>query len=118
MASTASIVCPECGAPLPTAGSCRDHIHALYLLESQIPGAFDGWPHFYALAAYALQHPDELCLTANALADFRASVVDALAGRRTLDDIRRRIVRGAAQTGRSARRSRGAAGQRRVVKWP
>ena len=118
MVSAASNVCPECGAALPTAGSCREHIQALYLLESQVPGAFDGWPHFYALAAYGLQHPDDFCLTAGALADVRACVVDALAGRGTLDDIRRRMVPGAAHTGGSRRRSRKAAGQRRVVKWP
>lgn len=106
------------GPPLPPAGSCREHVNSLFLLASQIPGAFDGWPHFYTVAAYGLQHPDDLCAPASALEDLRAGVADALVGRGTLDDIRRRMVPGAAQTGRSRHRSRKAAGQRRVVKWP
>ncbi len=114
MASGASNVCPECGASLPPAGSCREHVNALFLLVSQVPGGFDGWTNFYAFTAYGLQHPDDFCLTSGTLADTRASVADALAGRGTLDDARRRMVPGAAPR----RRTRKAAGQRRVVKWP
>lgn len=118
MASTASHNCPECGAVLAAGGSCRDHFPALLSLVSQITGAMDGWPGFYAFAAYGLQHPDDLCVTAQAQADLRAGVVDGLAGRGTLDDIRRRMVPGAAPAGRGKRRSGKAAGRRRILKWP
>jgi hypothetical protein len=30
--------CPECGAAVPAGGSCRDHFHAMLLLEGEIPG--------------------------------------------------------------------------------
>jgi hypothetical protein len=93
-------------------------LQALLLLVSQIPGAMDGWPGFYAFAAYGLQHPDDLCVTAQAQADLLASVIDALAGRATLDGARRRVGRGAAQAGRGKRRSGKAAARRRVEKWP
>src|SRR5262249_13247577 len=99
-------------------GSCRDHLNALLLLVSQIPGAVDGWPGFYAFAAYGLQHADDLNVPAQAQADLRASVIDALAGRATLDDARRRVGRGAPQAGRGKRRSAEAAARRRVEKWP
>ncbi len=117
MASASSNICPECGAAVPPGRSCRDQLHALFLLESQLPGAMDGWPHFYAMAAYGLQHPDELCVAAEALADLRATVVDALAGRVTLDGARRRAGRGAAQAARIMRRSAEVAVRRRVEKW-
>jgi hypothetical protein len=78
----------------------------------------DGWPGFYAVAAYGLQHADDLCVTAQAQADLRASVIDALAGRATLDDARRRVGQGVGQTGRGKRRSAEAAARRRVEKWP
>ena len=47
-----SDLCPECGAAVPQGGSCRDHFHALLLLESQVQGVPGGWPHFYAVATY------------------------------------------------------------------
>lgn len=118
MASAALNICPECGAALPPGRSCREQFQALLLLESQVPGAIGGWPHFYALAAYGLQHPDEFFPTAEAQADMYASVVDALAGRGTVDDIRRRAARGAEQGGRTTRPAGEGAVRPRVEKWP
>jgi hypothetical protein len=83
-------LCPECGAPVPAGGSCRDHFHALLLLEWQIPGGPGALPHFYAVACYGLQHPDSMNYTAAALAGLRASVADVLDGRTTLDALRHR----------------------------
>ena len=64
-------VCPECGAPVPDGGSCRDHFHALLLLEAAIPGGPGALAHFYAVACYGLQHPDSLNYTADTLAGLR-----------------------------------------------
>jgi hypothetical protein len=111
-------VCPECGAALPQGGSCRDHFHALLLLESEVPGAAGSWPHFYAVAAYGLQHPEAMGFTAAALTGLRASVADALEGRADLETIRRRARQGAARAGRVTRRPTEAAVRWRVERWP
>jgi hypothetical protein len=50
MGSGLSTTCPECGSAVPAGCSCRDHFHALLLLEAQVPGGPGGWPHFYAVA--------------------------------------------------------------------
>ncbi len=47
--------CPECGAPVPEGGCCRDLFHALLLLEAEIPGVAGSILHFYAVATYGLQ---------------------------------------------------------------
>jgi hypothetical protein len=110
--------CPECGAAVPAGGSCRDHFHALLLLESQVAGAAGGWPHFYAVATYGLQHPDGIGYTALALAGLRASLADALDGRATLESLRRRARRGAARDGRVTRRAGDAVVRWQVENWP
>src|SRR5207245_1224173 len=69
--------CPECGAPVPDGGTCRDHFHALFLLEGEIPGVAGSALHFYAVAAYGLQHPDGMNYTAEALAGLRAALADS-----------------------------------------
>ena len=106
-------VCPECGAAVPDGGSCRDHFHALLLLESEIPGGPGAVPHFLAVATYGLQHPASMNYTAAALAGLRACVADQLDGRATLEDIRRRVRAGAAAAGRVTRRPGD-----EVVRWP
>jgi len=88
-----SDICPECGAPIPEGGSCRDNFHALLLLEGENAGVPGSILHFYAVATYGLQHPDSMNYTADALAGLRATLADALDGRVTLDDIRRRARR-------------------------
>lgn len=106
-------VCPECGAPIPDAGSCRDNFHALLLLESEIPGGPGEVPHFYAVGTYALQHPGSMGYTAEMLAGLRACVSDHLDGKATLDAVRRRVRRGSEGARRVTRR----AGDE-VVRWP
>jgi hypothetical protein len=85
--------CPECGAPVPEGGSCRENFHALLLLESQVPGGPGALPHFYAVACYGLQHPDSMNYTAEALTGLRAAVADVLDGRIALPELRRRTRR-------------------------
>jgi hypothetical protein len=60
------------------------------LLEGEIPGVPGSVLHFYAVAAYGLQHPDGMNYTADALAGLRAAVADALDGRVSLGGLRRR----------------------------
>jgi hypothetical protein len=86
-------VCPECGAPTPEGGSCRDNFHDLLLLESRIPGGPGGLAHFYAVACYGLQHPDSMNYTAAALAGLRSGLAEVLDGRVTLAELRRRTRR-------------------------
>ena len=80
--------CPECGAPVPPGGSCRDHFHALLLLEAEIPGVPGSILHFYAVATYALQHPDSMNYTADALAGLQqhAFLVHRVRGDLEADD--------------------------------
>src|SRR4051794_5353202 len=85
--------CPECGAPVPEGGSCRDNFHALLLLEAEISGVAGSVLHFYAVAAYGLQHPDSMNYTAETLAGLRQNLAEVLSGRLTLDGLRRRVRR-------------------------
>lgn len=84
--------CPECGAPLPQGSTCRDLFHALLLLEGAVPDAPGGLPHFYAVACYALQHPDSMGYTAEALHSLRTNLGEVLDGL-PLDALRRRTRR-------------------------
>jgi hypothetical protein len=81
--------CSECGAPLPEGGTCRDYFYELLALEAQVPGGPGELPHFFAVASYNLQHP--LQFTPEAVQGLRTAVADVLAGRATLDDVRRRV---------------------------
>src|SRR5262249_48119803 len=83
-------ICPECGAAFPEGGSCRDNFHALLLLEAEVPGAAGSILHFYAVAAYGLQHPDSMNYTADTLAGLPPTVAAALDGQMTVAEIRRR----------------------------
>src|SRR5262245_49543693 len=114
MAST----CPECGAPIPEGGSCRDHFHALLLLEGEIPGVGGSILHFYAVATYGLQHPDSMNYTADALAGLREALSDALDGRATLHDLRHRARRTANGPQRVTRRAGDADVSWRRGEWP
>jgi hypothetical protein len=96
--------CPECGATVPEGGSCRDHFHALLLLEAEIPGVAGSILHFYAVAAYGLQHPDSMNYTAEALAGLHATLAVALDGQ-PIDNLRRRVRHGAEAAGRVTRRA-------------
>jgi hypothetical protein len=73
---------------LPEGGACRDHFHELLALEAQVPGGPGELPHFLAVACYNLQHPAQF--TPEVLEGLRGALADVLAGRATLEDIRRR----------------------------
>ena len=70
-------------------------------------------PHFYAVAAYGLQHPGSMRFTAGTLEGMRAAVQAALAGDASVADLRGRAAAGAADAGRVTRR-----GDERVPRWP
>jgi hypothetical protein len=113
-----SHVCPECGAPVPDGGSCRDNFHALLLLESEIPGGPGAVPHFYAVVCYGLQHPDSMNYTAETLAGLRARLTDMLDGRATLDETRRRVRRATNGAVRVTRRAGEATPAWHRGSWP
>jgi hypothetical protein len=85
-----SLSCVECGAPLHAGETCQEKFHALLLLEGQVTDAPGSIIHFYTVACYVLQHPDSMNYTALALHGLRDSLGDALDGRATLDELRRR----------------------------
>jgi hypothetical protein len=97
-------VCPECGAPIPNDGSCRDNFHALLLLESQVSGGPGELPHFYAVSCYALQHPISFNYKAETLNGLCQSLVEVLDGRLTLPQLRQRTRRAADGSTRITRR--------------
>jgi hypothetical protein len=110
--------CPECGAPTPEGGSCRDYFHALLLLESELPGGPGALAHFYAVASYGLQHPDSMNYPADALAGLRTALAEILDGRSTLEEVRRRARRAADGPVRVTRRAGDAAVPWRRGRWP
>jgi hypothetical protein len=69
---------------------CRDNFHALLVLEGQVEGAAGSLTHFYTVACYVLQHPIGMNYTVEALQGLKESLVDALEGRATVEDLRRR----------------------------
>lgn len=95
--------CPECGAPVPDGGSCRDHFHAMLLLEAEIPGVAGSILHFYAVATYGLQHPERMNYTREAFDGLHTTLAAALDGL-PLEKLRRRVQRGAEAAGRVTRR--------------
>ncbi|HEV3165517.1 MAG TPA: DUF5946 family protein [Isosphaeraceae bacterium] len=110
--------CPECGAPIPEGGSCRDNFHLLLLLEGEIAGVAGSILHFYAVATYGLQHPGSMNYTAEALSGLRSTMADALDGRVTVDDIRRRGRRATNGPQRVTRREGDAVVSRHRGGWP
>lgn len=97
--------CPECGAHVPANGTCRDNLHALLLLEGEVPGGPGTLLHFLAVASYNLQHPLGMNLKSESLEGLRDSLADVLDGRATIDMIRRRVRRAANGRQRVTRRS-------------
>lgn len=85
-----SETCDECGAPLLNGPLCQDNFHALLVLEGQVEGAPGSITHFYTVACYVLQHPVSMNYTVEALQGLKDSLLDALEGRSTLVDLRRR----------------------------
>lgn len=111
-------MCPECGAMLSEGATCRVHFDDLLGLEWRIPGGPGELAHFYAVATYNLQHPRGMNLTVEALAGLRTAVRDALAGRVTMDELRRRARRGHQGAARVTRRAGDAEVRWKVTTWP
>jgi len=111
-------VCSECGAPVADGGSCRDNFHALLLLESQIPGGPGDVCHFYAVASYALQHPETMGCTSESLANLRTCLTDHLDGKVTLEIIHRRVRRESEGSKRVTRRAGDPIARWAVESWP
>ncbi|HEV8365247.1 MAG TPA: DUF5946 family protein [Gemmatimonadaceae bacterium] len=88
-----ALTCNDCGAELAEGKSCEDYFHELLAVESQVPGATGELPHFFAVAAYNLQHPSAFIPAA--LTGLRRTLADILAGRAKVDDARRRASEGA-----------------------
>jgi hypothetical protein len=109
--------CPECGATVPDGGSCRDHLHALLLLEGEIPGVAGSILHFYAVAAYGLQHPVGMNYTAEALAGLHTTLAAALDGL-PIDKLRRRMRHDTEGARRITRRAGDPAVPWRRGNWP
>jgi hypothetical protein len=110
--------CSECGAPAPDGGTCRDNFHALLALESQIAGGPGMVPHFHAVAAYGLQHPDSMKYTEDILTGLRDALADELDGQATIEMIRRRMQYLAEGSTRVTRRPGDAAVPWRRGAWP
>jgi hypothetical protein len=113
-----SSVCHECGAKVPEGGSCRDLFHALLHLEYEIPGGPGETPHFLAVSCYALQHPEGMSFTVEALAGCRRCVANRLAGTATVKQIRSHVRRAVDGPKRVMRRNGEPAIRWRVSGWP
>jgi hypothetical protein len=74
------------------------------LLEAEIPGVPATIHHFYVVSAYAIQHPESMGLSREAIAGLRKSLADALAGRVTVAELRHRAGTFAQGSARVARR--------------
>jgi hypothetical protein len=111
-------LCSECGATVPEGGVCRDNFHELLLLESRVPGVAGGLPHFYAVGAYVLQHPESMNFTAESLQGLRIVIDDLLEERATLEATRRRIRQHTNGPKRVTRRAGDPAPRWTVVSWP
>lgn len=73
---------------------CRDYFHDMLGVESEVPFAQGGEPHFFAVGSYNLQHPSGFVPAA--LVGLHRTVADVLGGRATIADARRRAGQGTA----------------------
>lgn len=81
-------ICPECGARIPDGGSCRDNFSQLLTLEWQVPDGAGTIAHFFAVSSYALQHPDSMNYTVEAITRLKSAVEQALATRCSVESLR------------------------------
>lgn len=86
--------CRECGIALAPGRACRDYFHDMLGVESEVPFAQGGEPHFFAVGSYNLQHPSGFVPAA--LIALHRTIADVLAGQATVADARRRAGRGTA----------------------
>ena len=98
-----SEACDECGATVPDGGSCRDHFHALLLQEAEFPGVAGSILHFYAIAAYGLQHPGRMKYTVEAFEGLHTALAAGLDGM-PVEKLRRMNRQYAEKAGRVTRR--------------
>lgn len=133
---TAMTTCPECGAPLGSGESCTDLFNRMLAVEWEMigrlghgiapeaflateAGAIRTRAHFLAVGSYQLQHPAGL--TAAALTGLHRGIVDVLAGRRQVADVRldaRRAFNGPQRVRRSAEEGRDPALGPWPAAWP
>jgi hypothetical protein len=109
--------CDECGAPLLNGPLCQDNFHALLVLEGQVEGAPGSLTHFYTVACYVLQHPVSMNYTVDAFEGLKESLLDAIEGRATLVDLRRRTRRAAEGATRILRREGDPLPESSAGKW-
>jgi hypothetical protein len=84
--------CEECGARVPEEGDCRDYFDTLLAREWQAPGDEGPLTHFFLVSCYLLQHPKGMGCTVEALEGLRRAVRDALDGKASIDELRRRAA--------------------------
>jgi hypothetical protein len=92
--------------------------HALLLLEAELPGGPGEVPHFFAVAAYGVQHPRSMSYTAQTLRGLREELASVTAGETQLSDVRRRVRFRASADGRVTRRSGDVVPSWPVASWP
>lgn len=110
--------CAECGAPVSSGGSCREHFDSLLAREWQIPGGPGALPHFFAVATYGLQHPRVMNYTIATVLGLRRAVADALSGVASIEELRRRARDGARRAGRITRRDGDEEVEWHIFDWP
>lgn len=110
--------CDECGAPVLPGGSCRDHLHELLYIEAAIPGGPGEVAHFYAVAAYGIQHPAGMGYTIETVSGLRSQLEHVLSHTADISDVRRRVRFAAGQAGRVTRRDGDRVPRWAVERWP
>jgi hypothetical protein len=103
---------------VPPGGSCREHFETLLAQEWQIPGGPGELPHFFAVATYGLQHPRAMRYTIDTVTGLRQAVADALVGRASIEELRRRARVAVMRAGRITRRPGDPEIEWRIAAWP
>ncbi len=105
---------------LPEGGACIDNFYDLLYLEAEAAavgdetlGEGDQVAHFYAVSAYVLQHPEGMNYSPEALSGLRRALADHLAGRASLEAVRRQVRNAAQGPARVTRRD-----PELPVRWP
>lgn len=99
MDATNADICPECGAALPVGGDCWSRLHELLEIETRVLPTLEPEAaqraHFFAVAAYQLQHPSRL--TRETLDRLRTAVSEMTSpSARPIEHLRREMGRFAA----------------------
>jgi len=94
--------CPECGNLVPPNTTCRDRFYEMLTIEAEVPGGPTGLAHFFAVASYNLQHPSQF--VSEAVTGLFQSLRDAVEGRASVAELRRRASRAFEGSARVLRR--------------